>query len=914
MVDYLFNIIIYPITLIIESAYAFLNTVIKHNHGFAILGISFFISLLCLPLYAKAELIQEKERIIRKKMSSRIVSIRQNFKGDEQYMILSMYYRENHYHPIMALRSSLSLLIQIPFFIAAYSFLSHFELLKGQSFFIIRDLGRPDMMLSIGLFKVNILPIIMTLINIFSSIIYTKGFSVNEKLQLYIMSIIFLLLLYNAPSALALYWTCNNIFSLIKNIIFKLKNSAWILYIGILTAFLIVCIYVLYFRPHTQQETKNIIILLFLLYIGIPFYIRIIKYVGLNYLQNLRHKIKDITILFMLTCVAIYILCGIFIPFNVVASDPFEFSLISSNQNPFTILLSPIIIGFGLFIFWPIYIYFLSSNKVKVLISFGLLFILFMGIINTFVFPGDYGMLTNTLNFPIGINFSDYSYLFILNIIILLIILFLIIILYKKEKFSILISSVIIIFISFTFITILKTNNIQRGFDSYKIIYQNNSTPYLKYDIIGNEKQPVITLSKTGKNVIIIMLDRAVNSYLPLVFEDQEYLKNAFSGFVYYPNTVSYFCSTILGIPPLLGGYEYTPERLQERKNDRMVKKHNEAALMLPTLFKKHEYSASVFDIPYINYQNVMDTTFYTEKGIFALNLTGRYDNNFLKKLGDDAPIFISPEISLKRNFIMFSLFMIVPPNFRNAIYRNGSYWSATENDLFDILETINNYSVLYFLPELTVTAEDGNNFVFLSSQLTHKASFLQYPGYNITSKVTDRGPDFFNGDEFSLQNYHVHAAAFILLAKWFDTLRDTGIYDNTRIIIVADHDTACIKPLIPEAINSIINSNNPLLLFKDFNKNDEIITDMTFMTNADTPLLAIQDLFTNARNPFTGNELKAEKDNGVNILINGPSQPLNYQGHEAIFKDSQIYHVNDNIFDINNWTKINYNQNNEEK
>lgn len=688
-----YYIIIYPIELIIESAYAFFNTVILHNHGFAILGISFLISLLCLPLYRKAELIQEKEHLIKKKMSKRIASIRKHFKGDEQYMILSMYYRENHYHPIMALRSSLSLLIQIPFFIAAYSFLSHFELLKGESFFIIRDLGSSDMLLSIGTLKVNILPIIMTLINIVSGIIYAKGFPIGERLQLYIMAFIFLILLYNSPAALALYWTCNNIFSLVKNILFKLNPPAWILYFVMLIALFVLLIYVMYFRPHTYAGTRNKAIILFSLFAGIPFYIKIIKYIYFNYFQHLKNRIKDISILFILTCTAIYILCGIFIPFNVVASDPVEFSFISPNQNPFTVLQLPILIGLGLFAFWPIYIFFLSSNKIKVLLSFGLIMVLLIGIINTFIFSGNYGMLSRTLNFPIGIKFSDYSSFWMINILISLIVFFLILILYKREKISILISFVLIFLASITFTSVSKTINIKKGYDSYKDIINNDSAAS-PHDIAGNNLKPIITLSRTGKNVIVIMLDRAVNSYLPLVFNDLEYLKEAFSGFIYYPNTVSFFSSTILGIPPLLGGYEYTPEKLQDRKNDLMVTKHNEAALMLPTLFKQHGYSASVFDIPYINYQNVMDTAFFTEKGIYALNLAGKYDNNFLDELGNNAPVTVKPEVTLKRNFIMFSIFMIVPPVLRNAVYRKGTYWNANENNQIDILETINYYSV----------------------------------------------------------------------------------------------------------------------------------------------------------------------------------------------------------------------------
>ena len=35
---------------------------------------------------------------------------------------------------------------------------------------------------------------------------------------------------------------------------------------------------------------------------------------------------------------------------------------------------------------------------------------------------------------------------------------------------------------------------------------------------------------------------------------------------------------------------------------------------------------------------------------------------------------------------------------------------------------------------------------------------------------------------------YQIQAAAFEMLGKWFDQLREQGVYDNTRIIIVSDH------------------------------------------------------------------------------------------------------------------------------
>ena len=160
-------------------------------------------------------------------------------------MMLNAYYRENNYSPLYALNGSISLLLEIPFFIAAYHFLSHLEVLRGASFSLIKDLGGPDGLLVFGTgggIKLNFLPILMTSINCVSSAIYLKGFPIKDKIQTYGMALIFLVLLYNSLSGLVVYWTCNNIFSLGKNVFYKLKNPRKKLAIFCAALGFIVCI------------------------------------------------------------------------------------------------------------------------------------------------------------------------------------------------------------------------------------------------------------------------------------------------------------------------------------------------------------------------------------------------------------------------------------------------------------------------------------------------------------------------------------------------------------------------------------------------------------------------------------------------------------------------------------------------
>lgn len=223
MLNLLYTIFIYPVYMFVEFILFIANNITQDHIGLSIIILSLGINLITLPIYNVAEKWQEMERIIQKRMKPKVNDIKAVFKGDERYMILSAYYRQNNYHPLYALRSLFALFIQIPFFIAAYQLLSELPALKETSFLFLKDLGAPDKLINIGSVSLNLLPIIMTVINIAASAVYTKDLELKDKLTLYLTAFLFLILLYNSPSGLVLYWTLNNIFSLFKNIFYKIK-------------------------------------------------------------------------------------------------------------------------------------------------------------------------------------------------------------------------------------------------------------------------------------------------------------------------------------------------------------------------------------------------------------------------------------------------------------------------------------------------------------------------------------------------------------------------------------------------------------------------------------------------------------------------------------------------------------------
>ena len=210
----LYLITLYPIEYLLQTIFSIISR-FSGNTVLSIIVLSLVVNIIVLPLYNRADKIQEEAKDKENKIAPMVKHIKQTFSGDERFMLLQTCYRQNNYSPLNVMKSSVSILLQIPFFMGAYNMLSGNKFLANVSLGPIANLSDPDHLLTIGTFSVNILPIIMTLINVVASFIYAKGFPLKTKIQMYGLAAVFLVLLYQSPSGLVLYWICNNIFSLV---------------------------------------------------------------------------------------------------------------------------------------------------------------------------------------------------------------------------------------------------------------------------------------------------------------------------------------------------------------------------------------------------------------------------------------------------------------------------------------------------------------------------------------------------------------------------------------------------------------------------------------------------------------------------------------------------------------------------
>lgn len=863
--EVLYLIIIKPIEIIFEIVFYISNGLIN-NPGGAIIILSIVVNLLVLPLYNRSEEMQKTINNKRLNFEKWEKHIKKSFRGDERFFMLQSLYRQNDYKPYNSILTAFPLLLQIPFFIAAYHFLSSLNLLDGVSFGGLKDLGKSDGLLVIGKLSINVLPFIMTGINIVSSYVYTRKMFCKESLKLYLMSLVFLVLLYSSPSGLVFYWTLNNLFSLIKNIINRVIEK----------------------HRKEKEIAKEIIT-----------------------------DIKN-TYVYLLSGVSLSLLVGMYIPSFVIKGAALEFISMSILRNPVIYVISSFCIALGFFVIWSGIIYIINHNKVKIIVS-EVLFILAVVFALNFI-TINYNLKVSKLLTLSEVPDIVYGKIEIIrNIIIVLAAVVLCHFVYRKNKT--IICSILIVAIMA--LCVLSYNNIRSINAQF-----NDCKSYLeKYD----EGIPEIHLSKNGKNVIVIMMDKMDSYFIPGIITENPELLEKFSGFTYYPNCVSYGECTNVGAPALYGGYEYSPEEMNKRDTELLVDKHNEALKVMPVLFNQNDYDVTVCDPTLAGYRWIADLSIYNAYPEIKTYISkGKFNSAVLDK---------SMEEIKKRNLFFYSLCRVSPAISQRIIYHGGDYYSLSCEECVQkadgpskckgkygpFLET---YNVLDNMSEITkIDDSDKNTFMMMSNDSAHEPCFLSEPDYlpskNVDNTEFDKnnqtridifGNEIEINDIKKLTHYQVNMSSMNVIGKWLDYLKENGVYDNTKIIIVSDHsavmgwyeDFVCRVKFANDTLGADLLQFQSTLLVKDFDA-DVFNVDRQFMSNADVPIIATDGLIENARNPFTGNVLSEmnKKDAPLNLIF-----ALNYNtetNNGYRYLPELWFSVHDDIFVPENWSSLGY-------
>jgi YidC/Oxa1 family membrane protein insertase len=193
------------------------------NYGIAIILLTILVRVLFWPLTHKSTVGMKKMQEIQPLMKE----IQAKYKDNPQRLQQETWalYKEKKVNPMS---SCLPMLVQIPVFIALFNVLRSAVELRYAPFLWIGDLSEPEALFAswFPFGGLNILPILMAAtMALQSALTPSTGDKTQQKMMMVFMPVMMLFMFYSFPSALSLYWTLSQVFSIVQMWLIRRKTS-----------------------------------------------------------------------------------------------------------------------------------------------------------------------------------------------------------------------------------------------------------------------------------------------------------------------------------------------------------------------------------------------------------------------------------------------------------------------------------------------------------------------------------------------------------------------------------------------------------------------------------------------------------------------------------------------------------------
>jgi YidC/Oxa1 family membrane protein insertase len=199
-----------PLNFLLNTYHSWLDGIAKNwSWGLAIILLTITVRIAIWPLHAKSTRTMKRMAKLKPEMDK----LKEKYPDDPNKLNTEMMglYRKFGINP---LGGCLPMFLQIPIFFGFYRMLQYAVELRGQGFLWVNDLSQPDTMWHVAGIPINLLPVVMAITS-FLQIKMTPmtGDKMQQRIIMF-MPFMFFFFCYNFASALALYWTTQNIFSI----------------------------------------------------------------------------------------------------------------------------------------------------------------------------------------------------------------------------------------------------------------------------------------------------------------------------------------------------------------------------------------------------------------------------------------------------------------------------------------------------------------------------------------------------------------------------------------------------------------------------------------------------------------------------------------------------------------------------
>jgi len=188
----------------------YLNGVAKKwSWGLSIILLTIVVRMVIWPLHAKSTRTMKRMS----KLQPEMAKLKEKYADDPNKLNTETMglYRKYGINP---LGGCLPMFIQIPIFFGFYRMLQYAVELRGQGFLWVDDLSQPDTLMHVSGVPINFLPVVMAISSFLQIRMTPKTGDAMQQRIIMFMPFMFFFFCYNFASALALYWTTQNIFSI----------------------------------------------------------------------------------------------------------------------------------------------------------------------------------------------------------------------------------------------------------------------------------------------------------------------------------------------------------------------------------------------------------------------------------------------------------------------------------------------------------------------------------------------------------------------------------------------------------------------------------------------------------------------------------------------------------------------------
>ena len=184
-----------------------------HDYGLAILALTTVIKLTLWPIQNRANRSMRQMAALSPKMQE----FKDKYKDDPTRMNqeLMKLYKQYGINPV---GGCLPMMIQIPIFFGLFKMLGQAVELRNAKFLWVKDLSQPDTIAHLPLlgWPINIIPLCMAATQVWLMAMTPKTGDPTQRRIMMFMPLIFLFICYNFAAALALYYTAQNLFSILQ--------------------------------------------------------------------------------------------------------------------------------------------------------------------------------------------------------------------------------------------------------------------------------------------------------------------------------------------------------------------------------------------------------------------------------------------------------------------------------------------------------------------------------------------------------------------------------------------------------------------------------------------------------------------------------------------------------------------------